>query len=51
MEIFGIPLAAFLGQQIRSGGGDADKLRELLAAAQQLGIADTKVAALNGAQR
>jgi hypothetical protein len=43
-----LTLAAFLTQQIRRGGADAGKLRDLLAAAQQLGVADTKVAALAG---
>ena len=37
--------AAFLGQQIKSGGADAAKLKELLAAAEQMGIADKRVPA------
>jgi uncharacterized membrane protein YqiK len=45
-DVANLTLAAFLTQQIRAGGGDAGKLRELLAAAKQLGVADTKVSAL-----
>jgi uncharacterized membrane protein YqiK len=47
-DVANLTLAAFLTQQIRRGGADAGKLQDLLAAAQQLGVADTKVAALAG---
>ena len=47
-DVANLTLAAFLTAQIKQGGGDAGKLRELLAAAQELGIADEKVSALNG---
>jgi uncharacterized membrane protein YqiK len=40
-----LSLAAFLTHQIKTGNGDAGKLRELLTTAQQMGIADTKVPA------
>jgi uncharacterized membrane protein YqiK len=45
-DVANLTLAAFLTQQIKAGGTDAGKLRELLAAAKQMGVADTKVAAL-----
>jgi uncharacterized membrane protein YqiK len=45
-DVANLTLAAFLTQQIRSGGEDAGKLRELLAAAKKLGVADTRVSAL-----
>jgi len=51
-DVANLTLAAFLTQQIKAGGTDAGKLRELLAAAKELGVADTKLAALapaNGA--
>jgi hypothetical protein len=38
-------------QQIRSGGSDEDKLRELLSTAQRLGLADTPVAALSASKQ
>jgi uncharacterized membrane protein YqiK len=44
-DLANVSLAAFLTQQIKSGGTDAGKLRELLAAAKQMGIADTRVPA------
>jgi uncharacterized membrane protein YqiK len=40
-----LSLAAFLTSQIKAGNGDTGKLRELLATAQQMGIADAKVPA------
>ncbi|GAB2596994.1 hypothetical protein Aab01nite_72450 [Paractinoplanes abujensis] len=44
-DVANVSLAAFLTQQIKNGGQDAGKLRELLAAAQEMGIADGKVPA------
>jgi uncharacterized membrane protein YqiK len=44
-DLANVSLAAFLGQQIKSGRPDAGKLRELLAAAKEMGIADAKVPA------
>ncbi|GID26885.1 SPFH domain-containing protein [Paractinoplanes brasiliensis] len=44
-DVANVSLAAFLTQQIKNGGKDAGKLRELLAAAQEMGIADGKVPA------
>ncbi|MBL7260462.1 SPFH domain-containing protein [Paractinoplanes lichenicola] len=44
-DVANVTLAAFLTQQIKNGGKDAGKLRELLAAAQEMGIADGKVPA------
>jgi len=49
-DVANLTLAAFLTQQIKAGGTDAGKLRELLAAAKKLGVADTRVAALTGTQ-
>ena len=48
-DVANLTLAAFLTQQIKAGGTDAGKLRELLAAAKELGVADTKLAALTPA--
>jgi len=47
-DVANLTLAAFLGQQIKAGGADAGKLRELLAAAKKLGVADTRLSALTG---
>jgi uncharacterized membrane protein YqiK len=47
-DLTNLTLSAFLLQQIRAGGSDAGKLRELLAAAEKLGVADAPLAALNG---
>jgi uncharacterized membrane protein YqiK len=44
-DVANLSLAAFLTQQIRSGAGDTGKLRELLAAAEKMGIADAPVPA------
>jgi len=41
-----LTISAFLLQHIKAGGADADKFRELLTAAQKIGLADTPVAAL-----
>ncbi|HEX5598151.1 MAG TPA: SPFH domain-containing protein [Micromonosporaceae bacterium] len=46
-DVSNLTLSAFLLQQIKAGGSDAEKLRELLNTAQTLGIADTPVGALN----
>jgi uncharacterized membrane protein YqiK len=45
-DVANLTLAAFLTQQIKSGGDDAHKLRELLAAARKLGVQDTRLSAL-----
>ena len=44
-DVANLSLAAFLTQQIKSGSDDSGKLRELLAAAEKMGIADAKVPA------
>jgi len=44
-DVANLSVAAFLTQQIRAGGPETGKLRELLAAAEQLGIGDEKVPA------
>jgi uncharacterized membrane protein YqiK len=46
-DLTNLTLSAFLLQQIRAGGSDSDKLRELLTAAEKLGVADAPLAALN----
>ncbi|WP_433723033.1 SPFH domain-containing protein [Actinoplanes sp. CA-051413] len=45
-DVANLTLAAFLTQQIKNGGEDSGKLRELLAAAKKLGVADTRVSSL-----
>jgi uncharacterized membrane protein YqiK len=47
-DVANLTLAAFLTQQIKAGGTDAGKLRELLAAATKLGVEDTRISALTG---
>ncbi len=44
-DVANLSVAAFLAQQIKAGGPDAGKLRELLAAAEQMGIGGTKIPA------
>ena len=44
-DVANLTLSAFLTQQIKAGGQDSGKLRELLAAAKEMGIADAKVPA------
>ena len=39
-DVANLTLAAFLTQQIKAGTGDTGKLRELLATAENMGIAD-----------
>ncbi|GIF77272.1 flotillin family protein [Asanoa siamensis] len=46
-DLTNLTLSAFLLQQIRAGGDDAGKLRELLTAAEKLGVADAPLSALN----
>ncbi len=46
-DVQNLTLSAFLLQQIKSGGADADKLKELLQAAKRLGLADAPLAELN----
>jgi uncharacterized membrane protein YqiK len=46
-----LTLSALLLQQIRAGGNDADRLRELLEAARRLGVAEAPVAALTGSKQ
>jgi hypothetical protein len=50
-DVANLTLSALLLQQIRAGGSDVDKLRELLDAAQRLGVADAPVAALAGSKQ
>jgi uncharacterized membrane protein YqiK len=45
-DVANLSLAAFLTQQIKSGSDDSGRLRELLAAAEKMGIADAKVPAV-----
>jgi uncharacterized membrane protein YqiK len=49
-DVRDMTVSAWLLQQIRTGGADADKLRELLKVAQRLGLAEAPVAALSGAR-
>ncbi|MET0494466.1 MAG: flotillin family protein [Actinoplanes sp.] len=44
-DVANLSVAAFLTQQIRAGGPETGKLRELLAAAEKMGIGDAKVPA------
>ncbi|BCJ53530.1 hypothetical protein Asp14428_50050 [Actinoplanes sp. NBRC 14428] len=44
-DVANLTLSAFLTQQIKAGRGDAGKLKELLAAATEMGLADAKVPA------
>ncbi|MGA5305362.1 SPFH domain-containing protein [Nucisporomicrobium flavum] len=44
-DVANLTLSAFLTQQIKAGREDSGKLRELLAAAQEMGLADAKVPA------
>jgi uncharacterized membrane protein YqiK len=45
-DISNLTLSAFLVQQIKAGGGDADKMSEILKAVKRLGVGDTPLAAL-----
>ena len=47
-DVSNLTLSAFLLQQISAGGSNVDKLRELLNAAERLGVADAPIGALNG---
>ncbi|MDG4820709.1 flotillin family protein [Asanoa sp. WMMD1127] len=49
-DITNLTLSAFLLQQIKAGGADAGRLRELLTAAEKLGVADAPLAALDAKQ-
>ncbi|MGX6604582.1 flotillin family protein [Micromonosporaceae bacterium Da 78-11] len=44
-DVANLSLAAFLTKQINAGGDDTAKLRELLAAAKKMGLADAKIPA------
>ncbi|OJF09810.1 SPFH domain-containing protein [Couchioplanes caeruleus] len=44
-DVANLTLSAFLTQQIKAGRADSGKLRELLAAAKEMGLADAKVPA------
>ncbi|GFJ91479.1 hypothetical protein [Phytohabitans rumicis] len=46
-DVQNLTLSAFLVQQIKAGGADADKLKELLNTAKRLGLADAPLAELN----
>jgi uncharacterized membrane protein YqiK len=50
-SVSNLTLSALLMQQIKAGGTDAAKLRELLEAAQRLGVAEAPVAALTGSKQ
>ncbi len=50
-DVQNLTVSAFLLRQIKAGGADAGKFRELLTAAKQLGLADAPLAALDGARR
>jgi hypothetical protein len=50
-DVQNLTISALLLQQMRTGGSDVDKLRELLSTAQRLGLADTPVAALTAAKQ
>jgi uncharacterized membrane protein YqiK len=50
-DVQNLTLSAFLLQQMKAGGADAAKLRELLDAAKRMGIADAPVAALTPANK
>jgi uncharacterized membrane protein YqiK len=50
-DVQNLTLSAFLLQQMKAGGADADKLRDLLEAARRMGLADAPVAALNPANK
>jgi uncharacterized membrane protein YqiK len=50
-DVQNLTISALLLQQMRAGGSDVDKLRELLSTAQRLGLADTPVAALSAAKQ
>ncbi|MFI6758365.1 flotillin family protein [Micromonospora sp. NPDC050417] len=47
-DVQNLTVSAWLLQQIQAGGSHADKLRDLLKAAQKAGLADAPLAALNG---
>jgi uncharacterized membrane protein YqiK len=47
-DVSNLTLSAFLLQQISAGGSNVDKMRELLNAAERLGVADAPIGALNG---
>ncbi|GAA1569714.1 hypothetical protein GCM10009827_109410 [Dactylosporangium maewongense] len=51
MDMSNLTLSALLLQQINAGGSDAAKLKELLSAAQQLGVADASVTSLAAGKR
>jgi uncharacterized membrane protein YqiK len=48
-DVGNLTLSAFLIQQIKAGGAEADKMSELLAAVRKLGVGETPLAAINGA--
>jgi uncharacterized membrane protein YqiK len=45
-DVSNLTLSAYLVQQIKAGGGDADKMSEILKAVKRLGVGDTPLAAL-----
>ncbi|WP_326562040.1 flotillin family protein [Micromonospora sp. NBC_01796] len=47
-DVQNLTVSAWLLQQIKAGGANSDKLQDLLRSAQQLGLADQPIAALNG---
>jgi uncharacterized membrane protein YqiK len=50
-DVQNLTVSAFLLQQMKAGGPDAAKLRDLLDAAKRLGVADAPVAALTPANK
>jgi uncharacterized membrane protein YqiK len=50
-DVKNLTLSAFLAQQLKAGGPDTDKLRELMTTAQQLGLAETSVATVVAAKQ
>ena len=50
-DVKNLTLSAFLAQQLKAGGPDTDKLRELMTTAQRLGLAETSVATVVAAKQ
>jgi uncharacterized membrane protein YqiK len=50
-DVKNLTLSAFLAQQLKAGGPDSDKLRELMTTAQRLGLAETSVATVVAAKQ
>jgi uncharacterized membrane protein YqiK len=50
-DVKNLTLSAFLARQLKAGGPDTDKLRELMTTAQRLGLAETSVATVVAAKQ